>query len=270
MRVPGRRTTLCRVPRSSSAVHRKSSARAPAGFYEAEAAGLRWLAAAEESGGAAVVTVHTVAVDHIDVELLVETRPTDDAAESLGRALARTHAAGADAFGAPPPGGGAEAWIGRQPQRNDPTATWGLFYAEQRVRPFVRRAVDAGHLDEPGRLLLDTVCDRIASGVFDDDRAPARLHGDLWSGNVVFTATGAVLIDPAAHGGHGLTDVAMLALFGCPGRERLESAYAAEAGLPRGWRSLLGLHQLHPLATHAASHGPAYAAELVDVARRYR
>ena len=73
-----------------------------------------------------------------------------------------------------------------------------------------------------------------------------------------------MLIDPAAHGGHGVTDLAMLALFGCPGRDRLESAYAEAAGLDPGWRSLVGLHQLHPLATHAASHGPAYAAELVD------
>ena len=96
------------------------------------------------------------------------------------------------------------------------------------------------------------------------------MHGDLWSGNVVFTDSGAVLIDPAAHGGHGLTDLAMLALFGCPGLDRLQAAYAEAVGLARGWRSLIRLHQLHPLATHAASHGPAYAAELVDAAAQYR
>ena len=258
------------VSRSSPTVHRKSWPGAPAGFYAAEAAGLQWLAQAQADGGACVVTVHAVSEGHIDLEPLVPTRPTDAAAEALGRGLARTHAAGAPSFGSPPPGGSADAWIGRQPQRNDATSTWGLFYAEQRVRPFLRRAVDAGHLDESGRSLVDGVCDRIASGTFDDDRPPARIHGDLWSGNVVFTAAGAVVIDPAAHGGHGLTDVAMLALFGCPGRERLEQAYAVEASLPRGWRSLLPLHQLHPLATHAASHGPGYAAELLDAARRYR
>jgi fructosamine-3-kinase len=250
--------------------HRKSWPGAPAGYYAAEAAGLRWLAEAQADGGAAVVEVHAVAEDHIDLELLVEVRATEAAAEALGGALARTHAAGAPSFGSPPPGGGADAWIGRQPQRNDATATWGLFYAEQRVRPFLRRAVDAGHLDEAGRHLVDTVCDRVASGAFDDERPPARVHGDLWSGNVVFTGTGAVIIDPAAHGGHGLTDLAMLALFGCPGRERLEHAYAEEAGLAPGWRSLLPLHQLHPLAVHTASHGPGYAAGLLDAARRYR
>jgi fructosamine-3-kinase len=255
------------VPRPAS-VHRKSWPGAPAGFFEVEAAGLRWLAEAE--GGATTVAVLDVAVDHIDLARLVPGRPTPETAEALGRGLARTHAAGAAAFGAPPPGWSGDAWIGRQTQRNEPTPTWGLFYAEQRVRPFVRRALDAGHLDRAGALVVEAVCDRIAAGTFDDDRPPARLHGDLWSGNVVFTDAGAVIIDPAAHGGHGLTDLAMLALFGCPERDRVEAAYAETAALDRTWRSLIGLHQLHPLATHAASHGPAYAAELVTVAARYR
>ena len=255
---------------STVSVHRKSWPGAPRGFFAVEAAGLRWLAEAEATGGATVVAVHDVGESHIDVARVRPGEPTPEAAESLGRALARTHASGAAAFGAPPPGWSGDAWIGRQSQTNDPTATWGVFYAEQRVRPFVRRAVDAGHLDEAGARVVDAVCDRLAAGAFDDDRPPARLHGDLWSGNVLFSDTGAVLIDPAAHGGHGLTDLAMLALFGCPERDRLESAYAETAGLDRAWRSLVGLHQLHPLATHAASHGPAYAAELVTTARRYR
>ena len=121
-----------------------------------------------------------------------------------------------------------------------------------------------------GARVVGAVCDRLASGAFDDDRPPARIHGDLWSGNVLFSPEGAVLIDPAAHGGHGLTDLGMLALFGCPEQDRVESAYAETAGLDRRWRTLIGLHQLHPLATHAASHGPAYAAELLATARRYR
>jgi len=251
-------------------LHRKSWPGAPAGFFEVEAAGLRWLAEAEAAGGASIVAVHDVAPDHIDLARVAPGRPTPGSSEALGHALARTHAAGADAFGAPPPGWSGDAWIGRQPQPNDPTPTWGLFFAEQRVRPFVRRAVDAGHLDGDAARVVDAVCDRLASGAFDDDRPPARIHGDLWSGNLLFSGVGAVLIDPAAHGGHGLTDLAMLALFGCPERDRLEAAYAETAGLDRRWRSLIGLHQLHPLATHAASHGPEYAAELVATARRYR
>jgi fructosamine-3-kinase len=216
-----------------------------------------------------VVPVRAVEPDHIDLARLHPARPTAEAAEALGRGLAVTHGTGAAAFGSPPRGWTGAAWIGRQTQANEPTASWGLFYAEQRVRPFVRRALDRGHLDPSGARVVDRVCDRLSAGHFDDGRSPARIHGDLWSGNVVFTADAAVLIDPAAHGGHGLTDLAMLALFGCPGLDRIEAAYIELAGLDPGWRELIGLHQLHPLATHASSHGPAYAAQLVDTARAF-
>ena len=75
------------------------------------------------------------------------------------------------------------------------------------------------------------------------------------------STAGVVLIDPAAHGGHGLTDLAMLHLFGAPQLEAITSAYAEAADLPEGWADLIGLHQLHPLLVHAVSHGPSYGAE---------
>ena len=71
-------------------------------------------------------------------------------------------------------------------------------------------------LSTEARRLVDAVIERCLAGDFDDDDGPARIHGDLWSGNVMWTTDGVVLIDPAAHGGHRETDLAMLALFGCP------------------------------------------------------
>ena len=102
----------------------------------------------------------------------------------------------------------------------------------------------------------------------DDDRAPARIHGDLWSGNVLWAADGAVLIDPAAHGGHAETDLAMLALFGAPHLDHILRGYGEVRPLREGWRERVPLHQLHPLATHAAGHGAGYAVALADAARR--
>jgi fructosamine-3-kinase len=237
-------------------------------FFAAEAAGLQWLAAAG-ARAARVVTVLEVAPDRLVLERLHPARASREAGYAFGPALARTHAAGAPAFGAPPEGRTRDGYIGRQRMPMRPTARWGDFYAEQRVLPYARRARDRGHLSPRGAAAVDRVCSRLVEGDFDDGRAPARLHGDLWTGNVVFTAGGAVLIDPAAHGGHGLTDVAMLALFGAPELSAILAAYADTAGLVDGWRDLLGLHQLHPLLVHAASHGAAYGAEAEQVARRY-
>ena len=246
----------------------KRSDGSDANFFRAEAAGLRWLAAAGP-GAARVVRVVDVGADRLVVERLSPAPATRDAAARFGRALARTHASGAAAFGSPPEGWNGDGYIGRQPMTLRPSPVWGSFCAEQRLLPYARRARDQGHLDAGGAAAVDRVSARLVEGRFDDDRPPARLHGDLWSGNVLFTADGVVLIDPAAHGGHGLTDLAMLALFGAPHLDAVLTAYAAAAALEPGWRDLLGLHQLHPLLVHAASHGPAYGAEAGRVARRY-
>ena len=82
-------------------------------------------------------------------------------------------------------------------------------------------------------------------------------------------AVEAVLIDPAAHGGHGLTDLAMLALFGTEHLDRVLPAYVEAAELRADWRGLIGLHQLHPLLVHAVTHGPGYGLQAGQVATRY-
>ncbi len=241
----------------------KTRADAPAGFFAAEAAGLRWLA---EAGGASVVRVRAVADDRITLDHVAEERPTAESADAFGAALAATHAAGAQAFGSPPPGWEGDIFIGRRSQPARPTATWGAFYAGQRVEPFVPLAVEAGNLSASGAEIVRRACALIAEGAFDDDEPPARLHGDLWAGNVLWSPDGVVLIDPAAHGGHRETDLAMLALFGCPFLERILTAYDRARPLREGWRERVPLHQLHPLAVHAAGHGPSYGRALVEAA----
>jgi fructosamine-3-kinase len=237
-------------------------------FFAVEAAGLRWLADAGP-GSARVVGVVDVSAEQIVLERVVPSRPTRKAAESFGQALAVTHAAGAEAFGAPPNGWRGDGYIGRQPLSMHPTPTWGRFYAEQRLLPYARRARDVGNLSKSGGVLVERVCQQLVAGEFDDARAPARIHGDLWSGNVIFTADGVVMIDPAAHGGHGLTDLAMLHLFGAPELAVLTAAYVEAAGLDNDWESLIGLHQLHPLLVHAVSHGASYGFAAEQTATHY-
>ena len=237
-------------------------------YFVVEAAGLRWLA---DAGPNAARTVEVLAVDdhHIELEQLQPARPTRADAEAFGRALAVTHAAGADAFGQPPPGVGSAGYIGRQRMAMVPTDHWGDFYAEQRMLAYARPARDQGTLSARGAQLVDRVAERLRAGDFDDGRTPARIHGDLWSGNVIFTDAGVAMIDPAAHGGHGLTDLAMLHLFGAPHLEMITAAYAEAAQLDRGWPDLIGLHQLHPLLVHAVTHGAGYGAEAERIAARY-
>ena len=245
----------------------KSRPDAPGGFFAWEAAGLSWLSQAVDAGGVDVVGVRQVDATSIVLNRVELAPATRVAAENFGRALARTHAAGADDFGTGPPGWSGVGYIGRQQLVVQPFSRWGQFYGELRLLPYARAAVRVGNLDRATLRAVEQLCIVLADGGFDDDRPPARIHGDLWGGNVLYGPGGAVLIDPAAHSGHGLTDLAMLALFGTEHFERVAQAYAEAAALPRDWRDLIGLHQLHPVLVHAVSHGPSYgrhAAELVS------
>ena len=240
--------------------------RTAAGAALYEAAGLQWLAGAVD--GAAVVGVIDASERELVLPRLVAARPDAEAAADFGRRLARTHDAGAAAFGAPPEGWAGDGWIGTEPMSLAPSTSWGGFYAVQRCWVYAERAYARGGLDRDGLVVIEKTCTRIGQGLYDDDAPPARIHGDLWSGNVFVTEAGYVLIDPAAQGGHRITDLAMLALFGTPYLDVIHAAYeSASRWLPSRWRDLVGLHQLHPLLVHAALFGGPYGPEAVAAAR---
>jgi fructosamine-3-kinase len=239
----------------------KARAGAPDGFFAAEAAGLRWLG---EAGGPPVPEV----LAH-DRELLVlpwlpvDARSSAAAVADFGRELAALHAAGAPAFGGPRPG-----WIGAAPLDNRPRDSWADFYASRRIEPYVRLLRDAG-LPAPDAAVFDRLVDRVPT-VSGPPEPPARLHGDLWNGNVLWAGGRGWLVDPAAHGGHRETDLAMLDLFGMPGLPRLLAAYAEVTPLAPGWPERRPLHQLHPLLVHALLFpGGGYLAAALAAARRY-
>ncbi len=251
-------------------VFRKQRAGAPPGFFACEAAGLRWLAAAD---AVPVVRVVDVGQDHLDLERLVPGPPTAEHARRLGRGLAGLHDAGAPAFGCAPPGWDADGFFGPLDQPLPLPAgrysRWGESHAALRLEPMrdllARRGRLSGALDAD----LAAVARRLRSGDLDDDDAPARLHGDLWSGNVLWTASGAVLIDPAAHGGHRETDLAMLALFGLPRLDAVLAGYAEVHPLRAGWADRQSLHQLYPVGMHAVLFGGGYVAQTAAIAARW-
>jgi fructosamine-3-kinase len=267
---PGRLREDVRV--NDGVVFRKGSGTAPAGYFRWEASGLAWLAAAQR--GAAVAEVIAVAQDHLDLRRLSFVNPTPAMAEAFGASLARTHDAGASAFGAPPAGWQGHGFLGPVSQPLPlsllPTTSWGEFYAHQRLGPALTMGVDKGLYGHSDIALFEAIGRRLARGEFDDGSAPARLHGDLWSGNILWTAEGGVLIDPAAHGGHRETDLAMLALFGCPHWDFVIGGYLDHHRLDAQWPQRVALHQLHPLMIHAVLFGGDYPRRAVQLAKRYR
>lgn len=244
-----------------------------------EVAGLRWLGQASKTGGVAVAEIVAEWPDALETRTIRHGAPTHDAAEAFGRALARTHAAGASHHGCPPPGFDGNGFMGRAtlPLRATPegSGSWGEFYARDRILPYLEEALANGSIDDDGARTVRRCADRVAAGRHDAPQPAlvegvARLHGDLWSGNVLWAPdTGATLIDPAAQGGHAESDLAQLAVFGAPYLERILAAYDEVSPLADGWRERVGLHQLHILVVHAALFGGSYGAQTVATAARY-
>ena len=240
----------------------KTRADAPAGEYPAEAAGLRWLAVPNGLGVPEVLGV----LDEEDAPRLLALGWLEPGAAGdqavLGRGLAWVHAAGADAFG------GAEPLrIGPLALPNESLPDWPSFYAERRLRPLLAPARDRGSLSAGGVRAVESVCERIAD-LAGPPEPPARLHGDLWSGNVLWSGGQPYVIDPVAYGGHREVDLAMLRLFGSPG-PRFLAAYEQVAPLAPGHEERVALYQLFPLLVHAVLFGGGYGSSVESAARRY-
>lgn len=216
-----------------------------------EAAGLRWLAEA----GARVPAILEESPERLVLERVEPGALSADGEEDLGRMLAAMHRAGAPAFGSLPEPG--RFFVGRCELESPEGDTWPAYYAEHRLAPLARRA---GMLD-----LIEPVCERM-DGLAGPAEPVARLHGDLWSGNVLAGRDGlARLIDPAAYGGHREVDLAMLELFGSI-PARMLAAYEEVWPLAEGWRERIGLWQLFPLLVHVVLFGGHYAQQTRRVA----
>lgn len=147
-------------------------------------------------------------------------------------------------------------YIGSIGQSNRYHADWLEFFIRERIEPLVNKAMEGG--------LLSNKYSRIFERVFNytyvifPDEPPALLHGDLWSGNYLFTKQGqAAIYDPAVYYGHREMELAMTTLFG--GFDpAFYDGYQTEYPLQTGWEERQKLCQLYPLLVHALLFGGNY------------
>lgn len=227
------------------------------GLFATESAGLQWLAAGE----ARVPQILAVSADLLILEMLQPGGKTPRAAFEFGLMLARLHSHQVDYYGQAP-GPTDQGWIGSAPMSYGRYKSWPQFYARQRIEPYLTKA----RLSEPDIAVLMELCSRIDE-VAVPPAHPARLHGDLWAGNILFCTDGPVMIDPAAYGGHPETDLAMMMLFPPTYLEEILAGYQEVALLPDTWQSQVGLHQIYPLLVHAVLFGGTYGAAAAHRAR---
>ncbi len=233
----------------------KTNARAAPSMFAVEARGLGFL---EQARALRVPLVLGHSSEHeggshfLLLELVRSARPRRGFDEALGRGLAALHRSGAPSFGLDEPN-----FIGRLPQSNTPSETWAEFYRAQRLEAQLDLALASGRVSPALRRDFERLFARLPELVGDAE-PPARLHGDLWSGNLHVDEQGApCLIDPAVYGGQREVDLAMMRLFG-GFSEPVFSAYHEAFPLMAGHASRVALYQLYPLLVHVNLFGGGY------------
>lgn len=247
-------------------VFAKSNAGADKSMFEAEARGLAWLAEARALRVPEVLGVSSgsqTVSPFLLLELLEPAARKGNFDELLGAGLAALHRFGAPSFGL-----AHDNFIGSLPQSNLPAPSWVELYRERRLAPQLARARRLGRLDSTLDHAAERLLERLDS-LLGPPEPPARLHGDLWSGNLHVDAQGQpALIDPAVYGGHREMDLAMLRLFG-GASERVFDAYEASYPLAPGHRDRVALCQLYPLLVHLNLFGSSYLRQVRSVVERY-
>jgi protein-ribulosamine 3-kinase len=172
---------------------------------------------------------------------------------ALGRKLAALHARHGECFGWT-----RDNYIGATPQKNSECASWAQFWLERRLKPQFALARRHGYaLELPDVSVL----------LEDHHPAPSLLHGDLWSGNAAFLASGApVLFDPAVYYGDREADLAMTELFGGFPPE----FYSAYGALPAGYEMRKHLYNLYHLLNHLNLFGGGYLTQVKATLRLLR
>ncbi|HMM47379.1 MAG TPA: fructosamine kinase family protein [Thiobacillaceae bacterium] len=223
-------------------------------MFEAEAAGLAELAAADAVRVPQVIC-HGVAAGR--AYLVLEDLPLQahgDAA-ALGRALAQQHRVTSTRFG-----WRQDNWIGATAQPNPWQADWVRFWQEARLGFQLRLAARNGHggaLQRDGETLLAGLGAILA----DHAPAPSLLHGDLWGGNHGYLGDGSpVIFDPAPYFGDRECDIAMTELFGgfAPA---FHAAYRDAWPLDAGYPVRRMLYNLYHVLNHANMFGGGYVGQ---------
>lgn len=229
------------------------------GMFEAEAAGLHLLST--NSTFCIPQLVECGTVDHTSFLLLefMDKGPADW--ESAGIALANMHRQPAEKFGLDH-----DNYIGSLRQVNTQHSTWPEFFANERILLQVQLAVEKKLLDRMDCYRAENFCTCIDE-IFPKE-PPALLHGDLWSGNFMFTKKGPSIYDPAVYYGHREMDLAMTHLFGTFDDD-FYNAYEELFPLEKGWRGRVQYCNLYPLLVHVNLFGGGYVSEVRSILEKF-
>lgn len=239
---------------------------APDDFFEKEAAGLQLLQ--EVDSGITIPEVISFSKPtekhpgFLLMEFIEGASGSSEDSHQFGQELARLHNYRSDSFGL-----SSDNYIGSLPQSNTSHPDWISFFVEERINPQLKMAMDSGKIGNSIIKKWQNLSSRLDS-IFPPAK-PSLLHGDLWSGNYLFSKNGkAVLIDPAVYYGHPEMDLAFSKMFGGFSAQFYEG-YQSVNRLEGNFSERVDIYNLYPLLVHVNLFGGHYIRSLDRILKNY-
>ena len=243
----------------------KWNSNCPDDLFIREAECLRELVLVEESGLLIPKVLLEKKVDEIPGYLLLEYLQEGHAHaenEKLGIGLARLHRKTNAAFGFHH-----NNYCGASLQNNSWNNSWIDFFGQQRIIYLVNEIDRTRSLPVSEKDSYYNLVDRLPNLIPDQPNA-SLIHGDLWSGNYLFTNDGPALIDPASYYADREMELSIMTMFG-GFSEHTWRAYQNEFPLNQGWEERVQLYQLYHILNHYYLFGGSYGSQALRLAKRY-
>ena len=158
-------------------------------------------------------------------------------------------------------------YIGSLRQVNKKENNWKGFYSNQRLLHLTKFAFDKELLSKTDSKKMEELCNKLDT--YLPFAKPSLIHGDLWSGNLIFDGQGKpVFIDPAIYYGHPEMDWAMLSLFGSYPETAIKS-YCNIIPLENNYFEREKIYQLYPLLVHLILFGRSYYRDISEILNFY-
>ena len=244
----------------------KWNAKAPADLFQKEAEGLNEMRLAENPWLIIPTVIWAREVNDIPGLLLMDylhsSTTIDGFDERLGRGIAQLHRETASAFGFHH-----SNYCGLTIQDNTWTDNWADFFAQRRIWVLVQKIRSLRGLTVDELKIYERLMGKIPL-LLSHQTVPSLIHGDLWSGNYMFTVNGPALIDPACYYADREMELGMMHLFG-GFSSTVWSAYQNEFPLPSDWEQRIHLYQLYHILNHYLLFGGSYGRQALEIAKEY-
>lgn len=148
-------------------------------------------------------------------------------------------------------------------QNNEQTQyNWALFLSQMRILPMAKLCYERGVLEKSLLKRIETLCSGLYRRIDMSRITPSLLHGDIWSGNLLYEKSGVCFIDPAIYFGDREMELAFILLFHTFGKDFFEEYTKVHALSGEFYETKVPLYQIYPLLVHAALYGGGYIIEL--------